>query len=143
MPTVKAGIYEMRGKDMADIYQDVTAIIPNTTMRLRVIDGNPRSYWITPNEGYVLHDASYDAVREEPTVDPETGEETINYIPVLGYRPTTASCSARYEFTPVEMQDDEGNTHTAYGSRQFFTRPIEDVPADQIFGGGNTESETM
>jgi hypothetical protein len=127
---------------MASIYEDVTPIIPNTTMRLRIVDGNPQTYWIKAVDGYVLHDTNYDTVNYEPTIDPETGEETFVETHLMGYHTEVVTCSARYEFTPVEMQDDEGNTHTAYGSRQFFTRPIGDVPADQIFGIG-TETETM
>lgn len=129
---------------MAWTYENVIPpIIPNTIMQKGFNDaGQHKVYTIRPEAGYVLHDVTFDTFREETVVDPETNEETINMIPILGYRPSMASCAAIYDFSTTQMQDDEGNIHTAYGSRQFFTRPIEDVPADQIFNIG-TETETI
>jgi hypothetical protein len=117
-------------------YEDVIpTLIPNTTMQKKLNDGVFLVYAITPNEGYVLHDNAYDF--SEP--DPETG----GIIPLIGYRTTTATCAAAYDFSTAEMVDEAGNTVLAYGSRQFYTKLASDVPADQIFGGGDNEQEVM
>lgn len=42
-------------------------------------------------------------------------------------------CGYNYDFTPVTVTDENGVTHTGYGSREFFARPQSEVPADQIF----------
>ena len=97
-------------------------------------DGEFISYRIHAAEGYVLHDNGYDTVKEQVVIDEETGEETITYIPVLGYHTSVASCGKNYDFSEITMQDDDGNTVTAYGSRQFFTKLASEVPIDQIFG---------
>lgn len=94
-------------------YEDVTPIIENTTMRMRLFDGVPSVYLITPIAGYVLHDNAFDT----PAFD---DEGNIVGIECLGYRTTTASCSVRYDFTVNE--------------RGFYTVPESEVPADQIFG---------
>lgn len=113
---------------MATVYEDMTTIIPNTTMRKAYVNGVLRTYWITPCEGYVLHDSNYDI----PILDEETGEVTGEVI--LGYRPSTASCGYNYDFTTTEMLDEAGNTVTAYGSRQFYAKLRSEVPENQIFG---------
>lgn len=81
--------------------------IPNTVMQMGLKDGVHKIYRITPVDGYVLHDSAYDV----PILAPETMEETGEVIP--GYRTTTASCAANYDFTA--------------NPRAFYT-----VPADQI-----------
>ena len=97
-------------------------LIENTNMKKVFRDGVHVQYEITPNSGYVLHDKTYD----EPVFD-EEGNETGEVI--LGFRVYTASCAANYDF--------------ATNPREFYAVPESDVPADQIFGGGNTETETM
>jgi hypothetical protein len=116
--------------------------IPNTTIALNNA-GN--SYNITPNEGYVMHDSSYDAIIEEEVINEETGDiEIIETGVILGYRRTTASVGARtYDFTPHEMLDEAGNTVTAYGRRNFYTKLESDVPENQIFGVPDKEHEIM
>lgn len=101
---------------------DVTPIIPNTTMQRydSVSSGKPLTYKITPIDGYVLHDKGYDAT------DEETGITTITY------RRTTASVGVAYDFSTTQVTDLNGNTVTAYGSREFYTLPESDVPEDQI-----------
>ena len=69
------------------------SLIENTSMQLNYINGVPTSYYITPNEGYMLHDKLYD----QAEYDEETMSETGNII--KGYRRSTASCSADYDFT--------------------------------------------
>lgn len=104
--------------------------IPNTTMQKRVeIDDNGnetgviKSFRIAPVDGYVLHDNTYDTI----VVDPVTGEETDEVI--LGYRTSTASCGANYDFTA--------------NPREFYAVPADSVPADQIFGGVTPDHEIM
>ena len=70
----------------------VPSLIENTIMQKNFKDGVPTTYYITPVEGYVLHDKVYDS----PAVDEVTYEETGEII--LGYRRTTASCSVNYDF---------------------------------------------
>ena len=108
---------------MAYTYQDVNpTLIENTTMRLRLRDGIPQSYWITPNEGYVLHDKVGDLIE----TDEITGEE----IKTLAYFRGTCTCGANYDF--------------AANPREFYAVLESSVPADQIFGGGdNNEPEIM
>ena len=110
--------------------------IPNATI---VLNNAGNSYYITPDENYVLHDSNYDDVLTEEVYNEETGEyEIIETGIILGYRRTTASVGARtYDFEPREMLDEAGNTVTAYGRRNFYTKLETDVPANQIYGGGN------
>lgn len=116
-------------------YEDVIpTLIPNTTMQKRLNNGVQTTFIITPNDGYVMHDNAYDF----PIFD-EFDNETM----VLGYRTTTASVAAAYDFSTTEMLDEAGNTVLAYGSRQFFTKPASDVPENQIFGGGDNNHEVM
>ena len=118
-------------------YIDTTAIVPNTTMQIYVDNEGVQSrYRITPNEGYVMHDNTYD----EPIFNEETHEETGEVI--LGYRPTTATVGMNYDFSITEMLDEAGNTVQAYGARQFYTKLATDVPENQIFGDNN-EHEVM
>jgi hypothetical protein len=107
---------------------NVNVSIPNTTI---VLNSAGTYYYITPDEGYVLHDSNYDDV----IFNEETGEEIGIQ---LGYRRTTASVFIRtYDFTPHEMLDEAGNTVMAYGARNFYTKLETDVPENQIFGVGN------
>lgn len=106
-------------------YEDVIpTLIPNTTMRKLFIDGVHRTYNITPIDGYVLHDKN----RDWYDIDPETGMDSEE--PTLGYTTGTATCAANYDF--------------AANPREFYAVPESEVPADQIFGGGdNNDHEIM
>ncbi len=137
--TLWVGIFKKEVIFMAITYEDVNpTLIPNTTMQKMLSNGAHRTYIITPIEGYVLRDKENDA----PMIDEITGE-------IIGtkfcYASMGASCGASYDFTPVQVTDENGVTHTAYGSREFFARPESEVPADQIFGGGedNNDHEIM
>ena len=102
-------------------YIDATPIIPNTTMQIYV-DGNgvQRVYFITPNEGYVLHDSRKDYT------DIVDGEE----VTFEGYTRYGVSVALSYDFT--------ANPNNIYAVLE------NEVPADQIFGGGNEpETEVM
>ena len=92
--------------------------IENATVQKYINNqGVHRSYRITPNEGYVLHDKGYDTiVYDEETMEP-TGEV------ILGYRTSTASCPANYDF--------EENPN------EYYCVLATDVPADRIFGDVN------
>lgn len=118
-------------------YIDTTAIVPNTTMQIYVNnEGVQRRLRITPNEGYVMHDNSYDT----PIIDENTMEETGEVA--LGYIPSVATVNLDYDFSTTEMLDEAGNTVQAYGARQFYTKLATDVPENQIFGNNN-EHEVM
>ena len=112
------------------------SLIPNTTMVKGILNGVHKTYEITPCENYVLHDNTMDF----PYQDPETMEETQKF----GYSPSSVyvSCGANYDFTPHTVTDENGNTYTAYGNRDFFAIPESSVPSDQIFGVDN-EHEVM
>lgn len=102
-------------------YEDVNpTLIANTTMQkvIRVEDNVHRTYRITPNNGYVLHDKDLDFT---------TPEDYETYI--AGYTTGTCTCAASYDF--------------AVNPREFYAVPADSVPADQIFGGGDNDHETM
>ena len=101
---------------MASRYEDLTpSMIENATMqKVTTENGVLIGYTITPNDGYVLHDKGMD----EPVYDEETGDPTGEVR--LGYRRTTASCGANYDFV--------------VNPREFYAVPENSVPADQIFG---------
>lgn len=94
-------------------YADIVNFpIDNVTARVRFRSATSDEvmlYYITPNEGYVLHDKRYDTI----ITDEETGEETV----VLGYRRTTASCSK------TQFDND---------TYEFYAVLEDSVPADQI-----------
>ena len=119
-------------------YENVSpTLISNTTMQKMFYDGVHRFYVITPCYGYVLRDKEND----EPILDEETFEETG--IIRFHYASSGTTCGANYDFTPLQVTDEHGVTHTAYGAqREFFARPRNEVPADQIFGGGDNDHET-
>ena len=101
----------------------IPAIIENTAMQEMYSNGVLRGYSITPIEGYVLHDKGMDV----PVIDEETGVETGEVL--LGYRRTTASCAANYDFVT--------------NPREFYAVLESSVPADQIFGGVTNKPEIM
>lgn len=74
-------------------YQDVNpSLIDNTSMQIKLRDGKPYRYLITPVSGYALHDRSYDTIE----IDEETGEERVT---ALGYRTSTATVPFSYDFS--------------------------------------------
>lgn len=105
---------------------DVESRFENTTMQAYYNGNNElRAYFITPNEGYVIHTNSYDT----PVLDEETGEETGETL--LGYTTGTISVGYNYNF--------EENPFEIYAVLRT------EVPEDQIFGGGgsNNDHEVM
>lgn len=135
---------------MAYTYEPMETIVPNAVMRKAYNNGVFRSYWIKPADGYVLHDSSYDGYEYRPVLDDfgdpvydEYGTPVTEEVVVLGYRPTEGSVGYNYDWTSFEMLDEAGNTVTAYGSRQFFCKPIDEVPENQIFGVTQPQPEIM
>lgn len=107
---------------MAYTYEDVIpTLIENTTMQKRLLNGVHRTYMITANEGYVLHDKALDFV--------ESWDENGDPITTQGYTTATCTCAAAYDF--------------AANPREFYAVPADSVPADQIFGGGDSDHEVM
>lgn len=112
----------------------IPSLIPNTSMKLTLRDGVPHMYGITPNEGYVLHDKSADHYE----YDDDTGE--VLYLVKMRYSTGRCSCLANYDFSPVVVTDENGNTFTAYGSQyEFFTRLASEVPENSTYGNNDTE----
>ena len=103
-------------------YEEVNpTLIENTTMRKLLRDGVHQAYYISPAGDYVLHDNALDWT----DIDPETGEEVL----FRGYTGGMASCAANYNFVA--------------NPREFYAVPENEVPADQIFGGGDNNHEVM
>lgn len=111
--------------------RDTTPIIPNTTMQIYTNgQGVDLAYYITPIEGYVIHDKARDFQAVDPDTFDPLFDENGDPIMVQGFTTATASCGLNYDF--------EANP------REFFTKPENEVPADQIFGGGgNNDHEIM
>lgn len=85
--------------------------IANTTTKARLNEyGEIKSYWITPNAGYVLHDKNFD----EPLFD-EQGNETGEVV--LGFRKDTATVGANYDFVQNE--------------NEFYTVREEELPSEE------------
>lgn len=99
-------------------------LIENTTMQ-RYINGQGvfKAYYITPVDGYVLHDQKRDWYNEYDDMGNPIGE------PTLGFTRGTATCEATYDFTA--------------NPREFYAVPETSVPADQIFGGGSNDHEVI
>lgn len=111
-------------------YEDMTTLVPNTTMQKKLFDGVLQSYTIDPIDGYVLHHNS----RDYSDVNPETMETTFK----LGYSASATTVHKTYDFDATTTIDG----YTAYGRFELFARPASEVPADQIFGV-NPDHEVM
>lgn len=94
--------------------RDVTPIIPNTTMKeWSNLQGVPKIYYIYPEEGYALHDKTYD----EPICDEygnETGEILQKFTTLWTQVPVT------YDFV---TNPDE-----------LFTVPLSSINENQLMG---------
>lgn len=106
-------------------YEPETEITrPNITIARKYADGVHTAYHLTPNEGYVMHNALADTVVE--VTDPDTGDfvydDNGNIVTV------TEQYYYRFASVPAIRPSDI----------DFFTAVLEsEVPADMIFGGGN------
>lgn len=104
---------------MAIIYSPMAeTLLENTTMQLGVdsVTGQEKKYRITPNEGYILHDNSYDTYADYDENGNGIGEV------ILGYRTSTASCT---------IAQFNSNYY------DFYAVPRSEVPENQIFGTDN------
>lgn len=127
---------------MAFTYSDIIpSLIPNTTMKMMLRDGENYMYKVTPIDGYVLHDMAADDIELDENGNPTGG---INgYMFSSG----TCSCSARdpLETTTLSVPVLDGNGNiinelvTAYGTKKFFAIERSKVPdpVNQIYGADN------
>lgn len=102
--------------------------IPNTTITPIYNNSNVlTAYRITPNEGYVLHDR---------VADWYDYDDDGNFIGISKMRYSVGSCSCDkdYDFSTRTVTDENGNTFTAYGEREFFARLADDVPENSTYG---------
>lgn len=99
---------------MGYYFEDVTpTLIENTSMKLRLLDGVPKTYWITPNENYVLHDRMLDEFAEYDEEGNGIGEATR-----LRYYEGSRTVSVNYDFDT--------------NPREFYAVLRSSVPADDI-----------
>lgn len=120
----------------------IPSLIPNTSMKLGSVDGVPKQYEITPNEGYVLHDNRCDEEILDPVTFEPTGEMLYRYATGM------VSVSKNYDFTvivPDTITDINGNTIAVnkVGTFEFFAVPTSAIPENQTYGGVNNEHEVM
>ena len=111
-------------------YVNITpSYVENTTMRKRVNDttGAIEAVRIKPIDGYVLHLKDLDVPEYDESLMEETG------VILRGYSAAERSCGVNYDWENTTVIDG----YTAYGSREFFARPIDELPENQIFGGGS------
>lgn len=92
--------------------------LPNITIERKYVNDVHKAYRLTANDGYSLHSPSLDTETE----DPMTGEKSIER-----YYPKQATVNV---VQPVETWDWHAVLET-------------DVPADQIFSGGNNDHKVM
>lgn len=103
--------------------------------------GVHKAYYITPNDGYVLHDNRCDEEILDPVTFMPTGE--IRYRYATG----SVSVSTNYDFDTVvadTITDISGNTIAVnkVGAFEFFAVPASAIPENQTYGGGN-DHETI
>lgn len=93
---------------------NVAPIIENTRMEAYYNSSNVlRTYFIYPNEGYVLHDNVYDETVMDEDGN-ETGEIRLGYIPY----PSFVTVGYNYDFVA--------------NPRELYTVPEDSVDSDQI-----------
>ena len=117
--------------------EDVTpTLIDNTTMIKRSLDGVDKTYRITPNDGYVLHDNRVD------WTDEMTGEEHILFAT------GTKTVSASYDFNNVVQGTYVGADGVTYnvnkiGMYELYTLPESAVPTNDKYGDVEPPTEVM
>lgn len=80
------------------------------------------AYFISANEGYILHDRDFDIVETNPVTNEELSR-------MAGYTSGRCSCMANYDWEVNE--------------REFYAVLRNEVPENQIFGGGDNDHEVM
>lgn len=93
-------------------------ILPNITVERAYVNNELKAYRLTANAGYVM----YRTDANDVTIDPDTLEE----IPITYYY-RQASMNVR---VPIE-------------NWTWVAVPESDAPADNIFGGGDNDHETI
>lgn len=99
-------------------------LIANTTMQ-KYINNNGvfLAYYITPNDGYVIHDKTLDRYEDYDDDGNPIGD------PILGYYPITVTCGANYDFVA--------------NPREFYTVLRTEVPENQIYTLPSGDHETI
>lgn len=120
-----------------------TTLIPNTTMNEVYRDGVLKQYEIIPVSGYVLHNRQNDIFDNYDDDGNGIGEPTTMLFGLSG-------CSVRYDYdfnniVAGTVTDIDGNEISVnkVGMYEIFAIPQSLVPADQIFGVGDTDHEVM
>ena len=116
--------------------EDVTpSLIPNTTMQKRLLDGVVKTYHITANDGYGLHDKDAD------------GLENDFVTPIELFAVGTISVRYDYDFDNVVNGTYNGVNGVIQvqkvGAKELFAVPLTEIPADNIYGGGDNDHEVM
>lgn len=117
-----------------------TSYVPNTTMKIFVNSlGRQTQYCFYPDEGYVMHYKSVDT-----EIYDETGVNVIGYNVLYGAGMKSVPIS--YDFSVVTQDvytytDENGMTVNVpiekIGVEELYTLPIDIVPENQLYGGGN------
>lgn len=105
--------------------EPMETLIPNTTMVKRYRNGTFLVYYITPNEGYVLHDNALDVYEDFDELGNPIGEPIA-----IGLTGGMCSVGASYDFD--------------VNSRGFYAIPSNQLPADGYISGiDEPEHEVM
>ena len=86
-------------------------LIPNTEMKILLIDGTETTYYITAKDGYKLHAKELDEIG----FDEELMKETDEIIP--GFTTGIKTCAIDYDFDK--------------NPREFYTEEIQEVKSDE------------
>lgn len=110
----------------------VPTLIPNTSIKARINSTNDgiKTFWISPCEGYLLHDNRLD----EEVIDPDTLEPTGEIV--LRYSTETKTVKYDYDFDtiiPGTLQDVSGNTIkiNKIGAFEQFAIPIDLIKTEE------------
>ena len=116
------------------------SFVPNTRMAIyENSSGRQTQYRFYPNDGYVMHVKSVDL-----EIYDETFTNIIGYTELYGSG--MKSVPINYDFSVVVQDaysytDENGNTVNVpierIGEQELYTLPIDIVPENQLYGGGN------
>ena len=120
--------------------------VPHTTTKVLVNSlGNRTQYYLTPDDGYVLHFKTNDL----PIYD-HTYENIVGYTEQ--YSIGGGSVGINHDFSvrvadTYTYTDENGMTVSIpierIGEEELYTLPIEVVPTNQIYGGVDNDHEVM
>ena len=112
-------------------YEDVIpSLIPNTTMKKKLLDGVHKVYIIEPDKGYVLHDNRTCGI----ILDNDSFKELGRYPK---FATADISVWANYDFNTMTTGTYEGVDGVTYnvtkiGEYEFYTLPADAVDAAHI-----------